>query len=54
MIFFNSFKNWLDLAHLRIRWKLQCNGKSWRDMIEKRLGEGVFTYDFTIIFLFVG
>lgn len=26
------------MAHLRIRWKLQCNPKSWREMIEKRLG----------------
>ena len=33
-----NFKNWLDTAHLRIRWKLTCNGKAWRDMIEKRLG----------------
>ena len=33
-----SFKSWLDLAHLRVRWKLQANGKSWRDMIDKRLG----------------
>lgn len=33
-----SFKTWLDLAHLRIRWKILCNGKSWREMIEKRLG----------------
>lgn len=33
-----SFKTWLDVAHLRTRWKLQCNSKSWRDMIEKRLG----------------
>jgi hypothetical protein len=34
----NSFKMWLDTAHLRTRWKLQCISKSWRDMREKRLG----------------
>ena len=34
-----SFKVWLDLAYLRIRWKLQCNRESWKDMIEKRLGK---------------
>ena len=33
-----AFKKWLDFAYLRLRWKLQCNGKSWRDMIERRLG----------------
>ena len=33
----------LDLACLRIRWKLQVNRKSLRDMIDKRLGEwGLF------------
>ena len=32
-----SFKCWLDLAHLRIRWKVQCSAKAWRNMIEKRL-----------------
>ena len=32
-----SFKCRLDLAHLRIRWKVQCSAKAWRNMIEKRL-----------------
>ena len=32
-----SFKCWLDLAHLRVRWKVQCSAKAWRNMIEKRL-----------------
>ena len=32
-----AFKCWIDKAHLRVRWKLQCNAKSWRDMMETRI-----------------
>ena len=43
-----SFKSWLDQAHLRIRWKLGCNSKSWREMIEKRLGKSIKSCEFIL------
>ena len=33
------FKTWLDFTQLRICRKVLVKSKSWRDMIEKRLGK---------------
>ena len=38
-MYFLRFKQWLNKSYIRIRWKLQCNSKSWQDMIEKKIGK---------------